>query len=406
MALIVQKYGGTSVGTPERIGKVADRIARARAHGDSIAVVVSAMGRSTDDLIALAHQISENPPAREMDMLLTTGERVSMALLSMALQVRGVRATSLTGSQSGIITDSSHRRARIRKVLGDRIRHGLNDGSVVIVAGFQGVSEEKEITTLGRGGSDTTAVALAAALEAERCEIYTDVDGVFSADPRKIKAVRFHRVLSHEIMVEMALRGAGVLHPRCVELAKKYAVKLSVRSSFNEKEGTEIMSKKEMSKHDLEAMRFAGVSADDDKMLVRLKLSRPTVLGSVFSLSREQNLQMLAPTFDDGTLVFFIDRDAELEWKKHLDQLSQQGFLSGIDFSPRVVPVSVVGDGCMQGGGALARVLDALAKRDISVTIGSVSGIALTVAIAEHRADEAVEVLHHELIENDLSGTK
>lgn len=404
MALVVQKFGGTSVGTPERIGKVADRIASVRARGHQVAVVVSAMGRSTDDLIALAHRVSTHPPAREMDMLLTTGERVSMALLSMALHDRGIPAISLTGSQSGIITNSSHRRAKIRRVLGDRIRKSLLEGAVVIVAGFQGVSDEKEITTLGRGGSDTTAVALAAVLAAERCEIYTDVDGVYSADPRIVKSARLMQKVSHEIMVEMALRGAGVLHPRCVELAKKYSVRLIVRSSFNESEGTQIMSRNQMTAEDLEAMHFANVTSDSDKMLVRLTLTRPTVLSAVFDLSREQNLQMQAPAFNDGVLFFFIERDAELDWKKQFDHLSQQGFLADIEFFPRIVPVSVVGDGCMQNGGALARVLDALAKRDISVTIGSVSAIALTVAISEHRADEAVELLHQELIEKPTTG--
>jgi aspartate kinase len=216
---VVQKYGGTSVGSPERILAVAQRIAYCREQTRGLVVVVSAMGHTTDELIDLAQKVSQNPPRREMDMLLSTGERISMALLSMALSDLGVPAISFTGSQSGIITDGSHRRARIKRILGDRIREAVEAGKVAIVAGFQGVSEQKEITTLGRGGSDTTAVALAAALDADVCEIYTDVDGVFSADPRKVSGAKHLTSLSHDLMVELASRWAGVLHPRSVEVA-------------------------------------------------------------------------------------------------------------------------------------------------------------------------------------------
>jgi aspartate kinase len=201
--LLVQKYGGTSVGSPERIQAVADRVARAKREGKSLVVVVSAMGDTTDELIELAHRISKNPHPREMDMLLTVGERISMALLSMALADRGVPAVSLTGSQTGIITDTGHRRARIRRILGDRVRAALAENKVVIVAGFQGVSEAKEITTLGRGGSDTTAVALASVLGAEACEIFTDVDGVFSADPRIVPEAQLWKRIPHDLMVEI-----------------------------------------------------------------------------------------------------------------------------------------------------------------------------------------------------------
>ena len=236
MALVVQKYGGTSVGTPERILAVAQRIARTRAQGHGLVVVVSAMGQSTDELIELAHRVSKDPPHREMDMLLTAGERISMALLSMALADLEVPALSFTGSQSGIITTASHRRARIQRILGDRVRAALADDKVAIVAGFQGVSESKEITTLGRGGSDTTAVALAAALGAERCEIYTDVDGVYSADPRIVPATRGSGPrISHAHMVETGdAGGGGFLHPRSVELAKQFGVPLWVKNSLGE----------------------------------------------------------------------------------------------------------------------------------------------------------------------------
>ncbi|MDP8927386.1 MAG: aspartate kinase, partial [Actinomycetota bacterium] len=233
MALIVQKYGGTSVGDVERIKRVAGRIAAAREANNEVVVVVSAMGRSTDDLVALAEEISPNPPARELDMLLTAGERISMALLAMALAERGIKARSFTGSQAGIITDAIHGRAKIVDIAPGRVRESLTAGDAVIVAGFQGVSQDtKDVTTLGRGGSDTTAVALAAALQADLCEIYTDVDGVYTADPRICPDARKLHYVSFEEMLELAAQGARVLQTRSVEFARNYGVLVHVRSSF------------------------------------------------------------------------------------------------------------------------------------------------------------------------------
>lgn len=239
MSVIVQKYGGTSVGDAQRIKRVADRVASTRSSGADVVVVVSAMGKTTDDLVALAKEVSESPPPREMDMLLTAGERVSMALLAMALDVRGVPAVSFTGSQAGILTDSSHGEARILRITGERVKDSLDSGKVVIVAGFQGVDpQSKEITTLGRGGSDTTAVALAATLGSEACEINTDVAGVFTADPRIVPNARKIDRIGYGEMYEMAVTGAGVLMAHSVDFASRFAVPVHVRSSFSESDGT------------------------------------------------------------------------------------------------------------------------------------------------------------------------
>ena len=239
MPITVQKYGGTSVADPTRISSVADRVTATRRAGDDVVVVVSAMGQTTDELLALAADINPSPPPREMDMLLTAGERITMALLAMALDARGIPAVSYTGSQAGILTDSSHGEARIREVTGQRVRASLTEGKVVIVAGFQGVDpERREVTTLGRGGSDTTAVALAAALDAAVCEILTDVEGVYTADPRVVPDARKIELIGYHEMMEMAASGAGVLMPHSVEFAHRFGVPVHVRSSFSQSEGT------------------------------------------------------------------------------------------------------------------------------------------------------------------------
>jgi aspartate kinase len=399
MALLVQKYGGSSVGSPERIQAVADRIVLSRNAGHQLVVVVSAMGNATDELIELAHRVSRNPPLREMDMLLTAGERVSMALLSMALSDRGVSSVSLTGSQSGIITTSSHRRARIQKIYGDRVRHALDEDRVVIVAGFQGVSESKEVTTLGRGGSDTTAVALAAALGAESCEIYTDVQGVFSADPRVVPHSRRWSTLPYDLMVEIAHRGAGVLHPRSVELARRFDVPLWVRSSFTSLdslsiEGTKIMSGSKISDRGMEEFSVVGVSSDESKLWVDLELMRPTVVGSIWDFARQAQVAIHQPSFSEGKMRFFIDQETEAEWKKALEKLTYEGFVSKYEVSSHWVPVSVVGERFTQDGAALCQVVDSLARSSIFVTMGAASPLVITVNVPRNRAKEAVQVLH------------
>jgi aspartate kinase len=399
MALIVQKFGGTSVGTPERIRLVANRIARSHAEGHQLVVVVSAMGVTTDDLIELAHRVSQDPPHREMDMLLTAGERISMALLSMALFDCKVPARSFTGSQSGIITDSSHRRARIRRILGDRLRSTLADGMVAIVAGFQGVSESKEVTTLGRGGSDTSAVALAVALKAEICEIYTDVDGVFSADPRIVPQAKLCKTVSHDVMVELATRGAGVLHSRSVELAKQYGISLKVRNSLSENEGTTVVSSVKNQARGMEDFGVTGATSDVDKIFIRVELSRPSVTGSLWERASQAHLSIVAPMFSDGTVMFFSDRDAEAEWKKNLEVLAADGFVKKYEINTDIVPLSVVGDRFSQDGMALQQVIEVLARHHIPISIGSASALAITVGVPLSQANEGVQALHAEFLE-------
>jgi len=262
--IIVQKYGGSSVADAEKIKRVAERVARTAASGKRVCVVVSAMGETTDDLLRLAHQIAANPHRRELDMLLSAGERISMALLGMALQERGVEAISFTGSQSGIITDGAHTNARILEVRPVRILEELAHGKVVIVAGYQGVSREKEVTTLGRGGSDTTAVALAAALDAELCEICSDVDGVFTADPRIVANARRLAELTHEEMQELAFSGAKVLNAQAVEFARARGITIYARSTFQAGEGTRVGKST-----GLRELRISGVSVESDLLLVR-----------------------------------------------------------------------------------------------------------------------------------------
>lgn len=392
--LLVQKFGGTSVGSPERIKAVADRIQESYQQGRPLVVVVSAMGDTTDDLIDLAHQVSKSPPHREMDMLLTAGERISMALLSMALADRKVPSLSFTGSQTGIITDESHRRARIKRILGDRVRAALDSKRVAIVAGFQGVSEMKEITTLGRGGSDTTAVALAAALGAEACEIYTDVNGVYEADPRLVPGARLWPRLPHDLMIEMATRGAGVLHPRSVELAKQFGVKLVVRNSLNREAGTEIVTMTEKNRPINEEFSVTGVTADKGKLLMKVKLARPTALGALWHRAADAHLSIVSPMFAEGTVRFFVERDSEHEWLKHLNELTADGFLDGYDLDKELVPLSVVGERFSQDGAALHDVIEKLAQSHISVTMGSASTLAITVAVSRLHVDDGVKALH------------
>lgn len=391
--LVVQKFGGTSVATPERICSVADRISERHSQGKSLLVVVSAMGHTTDELIELAGQVSKAPPRREMDMLLTAGERISMSLLSMALADRGVPALSFTGSQSGIITDGAHRRARIKRILGDRVRETLGQGQVAIVAGFQGVSESREITTLGRGGSDTTAVALAATLGAEACEIYTDVDGVFSADPRLVAGARQWEMLPHDLMVELATRGAGVLHPRSVELAAQYRVPLWVINSLKQVKGTQIVVR------GMEEYGIVGVTSDSAKTWLRLGLAHPTAVSALWDAAARHQLSVVSPQFLDGNVSLFVERESEGEWKAVLQKLVADGFLKEFELRSDWVPVSVVGDRFAQDGSALARVLETLAACGVEASCGNASSLAITVAVQKSKAADAVRGLHEALVE-------
>lgn len=418
----VQKFGGTSVGTPERIRSVAAGIAQFKnSSSTGLVVVVSAMGQTTDELLTLAQAVSQDPSSREMDMLLTAGERISMALLSMALKDLGIAAISLTGSQSGIITDGAHRRARIQNVIGARIREGLARNQVVIVAGFQGVSTQKEITTLGRGGSDTTAVALAAALGADRCEIFTDVDGVYSADPRIAPKARLWPQLTHDVMVELATRGAGVLHPRSVELAKAYGVPLFVRNSLRNSLqharsssihpdavslGTQIVTPPEVSMHSIstvhEEPQFRGVTADRDKFSLRVTLARSGTIQAVWDFSAKAHLQVIAPAVMGEQLQFFTEREAVGEWRKQLERLVADGFVREYRLEEDLVPLTLVGEKFSQDGTVLAKVADLLSRAGVPTLYCTGSALAITVAIPQTHMAEGIEVLHREFFERNL----
>jgi aspartate kinase len=395
--LIVQKYGGTSVGTPERILKVADRVAERHAAGDRIIAVVSAMGQSTDHLLSLAHRITSRPSRREMDMLLTAGERISMALLSMALEARRIPAISFTGSQSGIITDTAHTRARILEIRPIRIVPELELGKVVIVAGFQGVSRDKEVTTLGRGGSDTTAIALAVGLDADLCEIYTDVPGVMTADPRHVPRARLLPRVSWDTMLELAASGAGVMHTRAVELARRRAVPFRVRSTFRKKEGTLVEGKP--------IEQGAGIAAVTGRPRA-IYLSVPNPAGRerarLFAIAEarlKNAATVCALSLDGGGFSCVVSHDAEAV--PAVEQMVSD--LRGIGESPQVedhlATVTLVGTGVLDLPGLSARVAGILAGAGIEPRALFTGSLALTVLVPEAAFGDAERLLHHAFLE-------
>ena len=396
---MVQKYGGTSVESPERIHAVADRIVHTRREGAALVVVVSAMGETTDDLLALARRVSTHSHPRETDMLLTAGERISMALVAMAVRDRGQEAVSFTGSQSGIVTDTSHTRAKILEVKADRIREELSKGRVVIVAGFQGVSREREVTTLGRGGSDTTAVALAAALGAKECEIYTDVDGVYTADPRVVPRARKLAALSYDEMLELASLGAKVLHNRSVEIARRFGVPVHVRSSFNWNEGTRIVKGESM-----EQVVIRGIAHDTDVAKVALigVPDRPGVASEIFGAVGGQgvNVRMIVQasgaegrndvTFTVGSHDVNTVLPVVEEIRK---KIGARAFL----YDPDVAMLSVVGEGIATSPGTAGRVFDALAKASVNIDLISTSSITITCVVRQADVERALTSLHEAL---------
>lgn len=411
-SLVVQKFGGTSVATPERVLNVAKRIQSLYAKKIPLVVVVSAMGDTTDNLISLAEQVSAEPPAREMDMLLSAGERISMALLSMALSDLGVPAISLTGSQSGIITNATHRRARIVRILGDRIRVGLENNQVVIVAGFQGVSEFKEVTTLGRGGSDTSAVALAAALGAERCEIYTDVDGVFSADPREIPHAYFYNQLPHSLALEVALRGASVLHPRCIELARSYQVPVWVMNSLrNTNRKTELVSdvvwmhnqkranqkKLKSGENKMESAKVIAVTAARQRAWVQTELTRIGSSQAIWDWSKEKGLALYSSVQLGLSFSFFIDKECESEWKELLALSNQDGFIKRYSIDQEILPFSVVVENLSQDSTIVSKIWEVLKTLSISPVVFEVGTLAITLGIRASDEVRLLETLHEQL---------
>jgi aspartate kinase len=402
MALVVQKYGGSSVGDAERIKRVAERIVEARRQGNDVVVVVSAMGDTTDELLDLAERVSPLPPARELDMLLTAGERISMALLAMAIANLGAEARSFTGSQAGVITDSAHGRARIIDVTPGRIRGALDDGAIAIVAGFQGVSQDtKDITTLGRGGSDTTAVALAAALDASVCEIYTDVDGVFTADPRLVRNARKLDQVSYEEMLELAASGAKVLMLRCVEYARRYNVPVHVRSSFTQAPGTLVVPGDE--EKAVEQAIISGVAHDrsEAKVTVVGCPDKPGVAASVFRSMADAgiNIDMIVQVGSIAAsgradISFTLPKTEGALAIQTLDKVREQIGFERTLYDDHIGKVSLVGAGMKSHPGVSATFFGALADSGVNVEIISTSEIRISVVVRDTDLPVAVQTIH------------
>ncbi len=398
MAIVVQKYGGTSVGDTDRMKVVADRVARAHRDGDQVVVVVSAMGKTTDDLVSMASRISEHPPERELDILLTSGERISMSLLAMALHDRGVAAKSFTGSQAGIITDAVHGRARIVDITPGRVQDALDSGNVVIVAGFQGVSQDtKDITTLGRGGSDTTAVALAAALNADVCEIYTDVDGVFTADPRIVPRARKLDVVSYEEMLELAAQGAKVLQVRSVEFGRNHDVPIHVRSSFSYTTGTWVGPEEDK----VEDAIISGVAHDtsEAKVTVHAVPDRPGVATRLFTTLAEDNINVdmiVQNVSSDGRtdISFTLPRGDTDKARGILEPLADQIGAESIRVDEDIAKVSLVGAGMKTHPGVAAKMFGALSAAGVNIEMISTSTIRVSVVIAKSDVETAVQAVH------------
>jgi aspartate kinase len=397
MGTIVQKFGGTSVGSIERIQHVANTVIRAYEEGMSIVTVVSAMGHHTDELVDLAKQINPDANKREMDMLLSTGEQVSISLLAMAIQAKGYKAIALTGWQAGIQTESIHSNARINHIDTNRIQQFLNEDYIVIVAGFQGISLENEITTLGRGGSDTTAVALAAALKAERCDIYTDVTGVYTTDPRMVKAASKLSYVSYDEMLELAALGAGVLHPRAVEFAKNYQIKLQVRSSQIDEIGTFIGEDIEMEQQSV--VRGIAFESGITRMTLNGLFNRVDLLPSIFTLLAREGIDVdiIIHSVTSDNLVnlsFSINSDSMIHAIKLLeDNKEQLGYVS-IDVEGELAKVSIVGSGMVSNPGVAAKMFHYLGDQGITIKMVSTSEIKVSTVISKTDLEKAVHSLH------------
>jgi len=397
MALILQKYGGTSVGSVERIHRVAERVAQARQAGHDLVVVLSAMSGETDRLVRLAHEVTPCPDEREMDMLLSTGERVAIALLAMDLRGRGINARSFTGRQVGIITDSSHTKARIARVTAERIREALSEGIIPIVAGFQGINERSDVTTLGRGGSDLTAVALAAALKADRCIIYTDVEGVYTADPNIVPSARRLEKVSYEEMLELASLGAKVLQSRSVEFAARHGVPVEVRSSFKEGQGTLVTTEDT----DMERVIVSSVTGDRNQAKITIigVPDRPGIAARIFGPVAEANIivdmiiqnvsqaeltdiSFTVPRVDLGKAVTLVQRVA-----KEIDAKS-------VGVTEAIAKVSLVGVGMRSHSGVAARMFAVLSREGVNIMMISTSEIKISCVIDEKYLELAMRALH------------
>ncbi len=396
MGLIVQKYGGSSVGNIKRIKRVAERIAKTAEQGNQVVVAVSAMGDTTDELVSLARAIHPDPPHREFDMLLATGEQVSISLLAMAIQAQGHDVISLTGAQCGIQTTQVHKKARIESIQTGRLNLELGEGKIVIVAGFQGINADNDITTLGRGGSDTTAVALSAALDADRCEIYTDVDGIYTADPRKVETARKLDAISYDEVLEMASLGAQVLHPRSIELARKYQVPLVVRSSFSDNPGTEIIEVNQ-----LEKVSVRGISLDDNiaKITIIEVPDRPGVAFALFSRLAQEHVRVdtiiqSAHRNTVNDISFTVnDEDNEQALSITTAYAAEIG-AERVLHDPDVCKLSVVGTGIAGNTDVAAKLFGSLSELGINIQMISTSEIKISCIVSQPEGLKAMQHLH------------
>ncbi len=394
--LVVQKYGGTSVGTLERIENVASRVAKAREEGKDLVVVVSAMSGETNKLIEYASHFSKNPSKREMDMLLSSGERVTAALLAIALNEMGHKTVALTGRQAGIQTDDTHTYARIESIKTERLQQEINNGNIVIVAGFQGINHNGEVTTLGRGGSDLSAVALAGALKADACEIYSDVDGIYTTDPRIEPKAKKLDYISYDEMLELSSLGAKVLQNRSVELAKKMGVKIVAKSSFSDGEGTVISDEKGDS---MEEVLVSGVALDKNQARVSLRgvTDRPGIAAEIFTKLANENINVdmiIQNASENGTtnLGFTVPHSELAQAKEAIDSFDHD--VEGADYDEGVAKVSIVGVGMRSHSGVAASAFTALAENGVNIEMISTSEIKVSMVIDEKFSELAVRVLH------------
>jgi aspartate kinase len=397
MSLIVQKYGGTSVGNPERIRNVAGRIAEWHKNGDQIIAVVSAMSGVTDSLIKLAGEVCEEPAEREMDVLLATGEQTTISLLAMALHSLGIPAVSLTGAQAGIITDAKHSKARIADITPNQVRKHLDGGEVVIIAGFQGQTPEGKITTLGRGGSDLTAIAIAAAIKADLCQIYTDVDGVYSADPRIVPDATKIQEISYDEMLEMAGAGSKVMQARSVEFAKKFGVKFEVRSSFNNNPGTIV--KEENKSMENVVVRGVSVEKNQAKVTISGVPDQPGIAAKLFQMIAEAgvNVDMIVQNVSQSgetDITFTLPRDDVKKANKITGSISELSSAKSVTVKEGIAKLSVVGIGMRSHSGVASSLFAALSEKKINIQMISTSEIKITVVIDEERSAEAVKAVH------------
>jgi aspartate kinase len=396
--LVVQKYGGTSVANIERIKMVAERVVRTARKGHSLIVVVSAMAGETDKLIQLAHLVSSNPSEREMDLLLSSGERITSALTAMAIEELGFRATAFTGRQVGIITDSVHTKAKIEKITGERVIKALDDGYIVVVAGFQGISEDEEVTTLGRGGSDLSAVAVASAMNADVCEIYTDVDGVYTTDPNIVPDARKLDRISYEEMLELASLGAKVLQTRSVEFAMKYEVPLIVKSSFNENPGTLVIKEDQ----DMEKVEVSGVAYDKNqaKVTVLGVPDKPGIAAALFKGVADANIvvdMIVQNASSDGRstdISFTVPKTESSKTVALAEDIAKGLYAKGVLMRDDIAKVSIVGVGMRTHSGIAAKMFDTLAAHGINIMMISTSEIKVSCIIEEKYTELAVRVLH------------